>query len=279
MEGINMHVFNRPMIAVLSLIFAVGLHGGCTAAGKAHIKTRLISFDRSRQGVVEKPLSRSLFKKPDDIETISEEVIQRVVNAPLIPEFPARAGVVVLDAPYSRKTYATLTPGDRAPQRLARSLERSRHFVMVSDISPYLVKGQHIEALRALATRYRLKYLVVFNRSFADQTHVNHWAWSWLSVLGIPFAPAYTLQTAGLMEATLMDVRTGTFLFTTQVHLEARQRSTPWSSDEKLEALQLAAARRASQRLAQKFLEKCRNLVRQVKARHQARLVLPKWTG
>jgi len=207
------------------------------------------------------PLTQSLFAKPMERENLSEEVIQRILDAPVEPDFPSRAGVVVLDAPFSRKAYASIEPGDEAPQVLAREIERSRHFVMVSDISPYLANGQHIESLRELATRYRLKYLVIYNRRYVDRSTYNSWGWGWLSLLGIPFLPAYTLQTSGLLEATLLDVRTGTFLFTTQIHLEARERTTPFGTEEKIGRLQRRASRNAAELLARRFLAKCNRLV------------------
>jgi hypothetical protein len=210
------------------------------------------------------PLTRSLFEKPRERENLSEDVLQKILNAPVEPEFPARAGVVVLSRPFSRSSYPSLEPGDEAPQLLAREIERSRHFVMVSDVSPYLADGQHIESLRELATRYRLKYLVVMNVRYTDRSRVNSWGWGWLSVVAIPFLPAYTLQTTGLMEATLLDVRTGTFLFTTQVHVRATNRTTPWGTDEKLIDLQRMASRKAAQRLAQLFLGKCNRLMAEV---------------
>jgi len=206
-------------------------------------------------------LTRSLFDKPLDRANLSEDVIQRIVNAPIDPEFPARAGVVVLSRPFTRSAYASLEPGDEAPQLLARELERSAHFVMVSDISPYLADGQHIESLRELATRYRLKYLVVLNTRFVDRSRVNRRGWGWLSVVGIPFLPAYTLRTQGLMEATLLDVRTGTFLFTSQVQIKATDRTTPFGTDEKHTDLQRDASLRAARELGRAFLGKCNRLV------------------
>jgi hypothetical protein len=205
-------------------------------------------------------LTESLFHKPADRDNLSEEVIARILNSPIELEFPARVGVVALDHPFSSSAYATLEPGEEAPQILAQDMEKSRHFVMVSDISPYLAEGQSIESLRELATRYRLKYLVIFNARFADQSHVNSWGWGWISVLGIPFVPAYTLQTAGLLEATLLDVRTGTFLFTTQIHLSAMASTTPFSTEDKLKHLQQEASRKAVRLLASKFLTKCNRL-------------------
>ena len=216
------------------------------------------------------PLTRSLFEKPRERDNLSEDVIQKIVNAPVEPDFPSRAGVVVLSRPFTRSSYPSLEPGDEAPQLLAREIEHSRHFVMVSDISPYLADGQHIESLRELATRYRLKYLVVMNVRYADRSHLNRWGWGWLSVIGIPFLPAYTLQTAGLMEATLLDVRTGTFLFTTQVHVKATDHTTPFGTGAKLADLQRTASRKAAQRLAQLFLSKCNRLVAEVERQRKA---------
>jgi hypothetical protein len=257
------------MTRVLLTLAALGLCAGC-AAQKPLIRTRLVNLEAGPAAAA--PLTRSLFKKPQDRENLDEDVIQRVIGAPLQPEFPARAGVLVLDAPFTRKAYAALTPGDRAPQILARRLERDRHFVMVSDISPHLVKGQGIEAIRELAARYRLRYLVIFNRRFDDRRRVNRWGWSWISLVAIPFAPAYTYRTTGLLEATLMDVRTGTFLFTTQVHIEATQRATPWSGDDKLAAMELEAAQEAALKLSSKFLAKCRRLVSYARVEGGARV-------
>jgi hypothetical protein len=251
---------------LLLVVFVVFVFGAGCAAQKEVMRAQVVTVDHGRQPAA---LERSLFKKPTHRENLAEDVIQRVINAPLRPEFPARAGVLILDAPFSRKSYSSLTPGDQAPQLLARRLEHSKHFVMVSDISPYLVNGQEIEALRELATRYRLKYLVIFNRRFTDGSELNRWGWAWLSLVGIPFAPAYTLRSTGLLEATLMDVRTGTFLFTTQVHIHASRTSTPWSQDRKLAAMELRAGRQAALRLADRFLAKCRRLVRHARVERQ----------
>jgi hypothetical protein len=150
---------------------------------------------------------------------------------------------------------------------VAREIEASSHFVMVSDISPYLADGQHIESLRELATRYRLKYLVVLNTRYVDRSRVNRWGWGWLSLIGIPFLPAYSLRTDGLMEATLLDVRTGTFLFTTQVHIRAADSVTPFGTTEKLAVLQRDASRRAARLLARAFVGKCNRLVAEVARR------------
>ena len=132
---------------------------------------------------------------------------------------------------------------------------------MVTDISPYLADGQSVESLRELATRYRLKYLVAMNTRYSGRSYPNRWGWGSLSLVGIPLLPAYTLRTAGLTEATLLDVRIGTFLFTTQVHVTAVDKTNPFRTDEKLAELQRAASRTSARYLAQLFVEKCSRLV------------------
>lgn len=258
------------LLVAAATLAASGCGGGALRATKAQ-------FVLTETGPAAAPrkLTRSLFNKPADRQNLSEETIQRVLDAPLDPNFPARAGVVVLDAPFTRSAYSRLDPGDRAPQQLARQLERSQHFKLVSDISPHLAQGQNIETLRELATRYRLAYLVIFNRAFEDRSHYNHWGWAWLTLVGIPFVPAYTLQTEGIMEATLLDVRTGTFLFTVQAHIKAGGRTTPFSSASKLAGLQRKTASKAVAMMARRFLAKCNRLANDARARKAARAADP----
>ena len=245
---------NLILITCLSLLAATGC-GGLT---RAHSTLNVTEMTNEMAGP--ERLTHSIFAKPKDRENLKEEDIARVLDAPVEIELPARAGLVVLDAPFSRAAYAHLEPGDRAPQLLARAIEKSRHFKLVSDISSHLADGQHMEGLRELAARYRLKYLVVMTRRFADRSHVNGFGWAWLSVVGIPFAPAYTLRTEGLFEASLMDVRTGTFLFTTQVHTQAWKRDTPFGSDRAMCRLKRTASLEAVKVLARRFMARCDRL-------------------
>ena len=247
----------RPLILISCFLIIPA--SGCGGLTRSHTTLKVTELANVDQGP--RRLTHSVFAKPKDRENLKEEDIARVLDAPVEVELPARAGLVVLDAPFSRAAYASLEPGDRAPQMLARSIERSRHFKLVSDISPHLAHGQHVEGLRELAARYRLKYLVVLTRRFADRSHVNGFGWTWLSVVGIPFAPAYTVRTEGLFEASLMDVRTGTFLFTTQVHAQAWKRDTPFAAERVLTRLQRTASLEAVKVLARRFMARCDRLV------------------
>ena len=249
---------NSPLITLAFLtLFAAG---GCAGHTKTHTSLQVSTLTGAGQSA---HLTHSVFAKPKDRDNLKEEDIARVLDAPVEVELPARAGLVVLDAPFSRAAYAHLEPGDRSPQLLARSIEKSKHFKLVSDISPHLADGQHVEGLRELAARYRLKYLVVLTRKFADRSHVNNYGWAWLSVVGIPFAPAYTVRTEGLFEASLMDVRTGTFLFTSQVHAQAWRRETPFKADRARDQLQRSASLKAVKLLAKQFMRRCDRLAKE----------------
>ena len=68
-----------------------------------------------------------------------------------------------------------------------------------------------------------------------------------------------------------MDVRTGTFLFTAQVHVNARERTTPFATGAKLRALKHRANTRAVRRLAREVVAQCR-MIRQEATRQRAEL-------
>ncbi|MCC6750926.1 MAG: hypothetical protein IT371_24940 [Deltaproteobacteria bacterium] len=254
----------RTRLVALALVLAsVGPLPGCASTASFRLSAARGVSPAAAPAPGPQLLTESPFRKPYERENLSEEVLQRVINAPVAPEFPARAGLVVLDAPFTRRAYSGLVPGDDAPQRLARRIERSRFFVMVSDIAPELADGQHLESLREVAARYRLKYLVVFSRKYVDRSGVNALGWTWLTVLGVPFVPAYTLRASVLAEATLLDVRTGTLLFSTQLHGEGAERTTPFAVDGKLKRLQQQVSRLVVDALAERFLERCRRLAAQ----------------
>jgi|GEM_PF-4389343 rhombotail lipoprotein len=256
----------KPIIRIILVPYLMSIAlGGCAAQHKSlaaatTIRPARADGQHAAKMAAPRPLNRSFFRKGHDRKTLAEDVIQKVINSPLELEFPARAGVVLLGSPYKRGAYSALVPGDRAPQQLATELEKSDYFTIVSDISPHLASGEHIEDLRRLATRYRLKYLIVLSRSFADHSHYNNWGWTWATLLGIPLAPSYTVDTTGLFEATVLDVKTATFLFTAHAHLRAKADTRPFSIEEKLAATQRRLGTKAATLLGERILEKCNRL-------------------
>lgn len=151
---------------------------------------------------------------------LSEEDLARLLATPAVLEEHARIGVLPVRGPYDPDRDVPLSPVTGA---LAEALEQSGHFDFVTEISTDWPSTGSIAGLRELAARNRCRYLLLSRHRFVDRSWTNPWAWSWITVVGLFAAPAATVETAGLVEATLFDVRTGTLLFTEyeRVHGEA----------------------------------------------------------
>src|SRR5688500_19801965 len=44
--------------------------------------------------------------------------------------------------------------------------------------------------------------ILLYRHRFVDQWYVNGWAWTWPTLIGVFAAPAHTLDSAGVLEAT-----------------------------------------------------------------------------
>jgi rhombotail lipoprotein len=157
-------------------------------------------------------LQRSLFTK-DAVGALTEADLQKVLEAPVDLQFPARVGVVPLAHPFDPAGPVDVATRSIASQKLASTLVGAPYFSHVSDVSTDLPNVGGIEGLRALAARYRLRYLLLYSETFEDQTHLNGWAWLYPTVLGMFVAPGVTVRSQGIAQADLLDVRTGTVLF------------------------------------------------------------------
>jgi len=157
-------------------------------------------------------LQRSLFAK-DSSGALSEEDLQKILESPIDLQFPGRVGVVPLAAPFDPEQPVSIQTRSVAAQSLSRSLKGSPHFSHVSDISTDLPNVGGIEGLRVIAARYRLRYLLLYWEHFEDDTHLNGWAWLYPTLIGMFAAPGVTVESNGLAQAHLIDVRTGTVLF------------------------------------------------------------------
>lgn len=165
-------------------------------------------------------LKESLFSK-DPSGAIGETDLQKVLTTPIDLQFPARVGVVPLAKPFDPRETATVAQRSTAAEELARSLAGTDVFTHVSDVSTELPNQGGIEGLRALAARYRLRYLVLYSERFEDETHLNGWAWLYPTFIGMFAAPGVTIKSRGLLQADLLDVRTGSILFTVVQPLQA----------------------------------------------------------
>src|SRR5207237_3011027 len=141
---------------------------------------------------------------------VSEEGLRAILDAPVRLDPEQRLGVLPVTDSY-RPERAVPLPA--VPAELARSLEAAGLFQATSEISTDWPVDGDIPGLRELAARYRSGYLLLYRHRFVDANHANAWAWLYPTVVGAIVAPSRTLETAGVLEATLFDVRSGTILF------------------------------------------------------------------
>lgn len=170
------------------------------------------------------PIARSMFSK-DSSGSLSEDDLQKILEAPLDLELPARVGVVPLSAPFDAQGNVSLAVRATASRDLARSLQGNAYFSHVSDVSTELPNTGGLEGLRVIAARYRMRYLLLYTERFQDDTHLNNWAWLYPTVIGMFAAPGVTVKSSGLLQADLFDVRTGTILFSVvqPVHVDEKE--------------------------------------------------------
>jgi hypothetical protein len=70
-------------------------------------------------------------------------------------------------------------------------------------------------------------------------------------------APGNTLESFGVIEATLFDVKTGTILFTSFERFEGKRRANVWHVDLKWDSLKESLVEQSTKALAHKVKENC----------------------
>ena len=120
---------------------------------------------------------------------------------------------------------------------------------------------RNVAGMRELATRYRSEYLLLYRHRFVDQSWTNGWGWAYLTVLGSLAVPSHTVETAGVLEATLFDVKTGTLLFTVFERTHEESDLNVWNNDVKLRRMKEKQVREAAVKLTDRVMSKVRSLV------------------
>jgi rhombotail lipoprotein len=206
-------------------------------------------------------LTRSLYSK-DQSGSLTEGDLQRVLESPIDLEFPARVGVVPLAEPFEAKGPVAIGVRSVAARDLARSLIGHPHFSHVSDISTDLPNVGGIEGLRTIAARYRLRYLLLYSERFEDATHLNGWAWLYPTVIGMFVAPGVTVESRGIAQADLLDVRTGTVLFSVVQPMEVSKQEWMIGAGRSHRQAQADAASSAAKALAKRVGAQTNELVK-----------------
>lgn len=198
------------------------------------------------------PLDRSLFSR-DLTGSVTESDLQRILQSQLDVEFPFRLGVVALDQPFRAEAEAPVAEQGIAATVMADAIKGSSRFSHVTNVSTALPNPQGLEGLRTIAARYRLRYLLICSSRLEGRTHLNNWAWLYPTVVGIVLAPGVTVGSQGIVEASLLDVKTGTVLFTATEPFETS--SVAWV---------IGAARKHARDDSQAIAEATERLARQV---------------
>lgn len=195
------------LLASLPVLFALAGCGG--AAPMAAEPSQAQAMPAAAPPPV---LQRSYYSK-DMNGSLSEDDLQRVLEAPIDLELPARIGVVPLAEPFEPKGSVPINVRNTASHHFAKALMGNAAFSQVTDISTDLPNVGGIEGLRVIAARYRLRYLVLYSERYEDATHLNGWAWLYPTVVGMFLVPGVTVESQGFAQADFLDVRTGTILF------------------------------------------------------------------
>lgn len=145
--------------------------------------------------------------------SVGEADLQTSLGSSIDLQFPARLGIVPLAQPFDPKGKVSLHVRHVAATEVGLNLMGTKFYTQVSDVDTSLPNVGGIEGLRAIASRYRVRYLLLYSEHFEDTTHLNGWAWTYPTIVGMFVAPAVTVESSGVAQADLLDVRTGTILF------------------------------------------------------------------
>ena len=193
----------------------------------------------------------------DTTGAISQADLDTILAAPVFLEDKARIGVVMVGDRYALESGV---PTAGVPGVLARTLQDSGLFEVTTEVSADWPTDGGIAGLREIAARYRAEYLLLYRHRFVSRTYANGWGWTFPTLIGLVVAPARTLETAGVLEATMFDVRTGTILFTVYERVHATEDATLWSPSRKLSDLQLRLLQKGAASLAEQVVQKTRVL-------------------
>jgi rhombotail lipoprotein len=206
-------------------------------------------------------LERSHFSR-DELGAIDESGLQHVLSTPIDLVFPARVGVVPLAEPFTAEGDVSIESRSLASAHVAERLRGYAPFSHVSDVSTDLPNVGGLEGLRAIAARYRLRYLLLVSQRFEDDTHVNGWAALYPTIIGIFVTPSVTVASRGVLEADLLDVRTGTVLLSVVEPMAVESQTFAIGADREHRAEQQEAAREAAARLAKRIKVQTNELLR-----------------
>lgn len=228
--------FRHASVLICSLV--VLLCAGCGAKQMHMASARMAEAPTSAAAAqpMPPPLEKSVFAR-DPQGQLTEENLQKILAAPIELDLPARVGVIpVLTATDWRGP----SPDYHVPAGVApfvRTLRGAEPFSLITEIMPIPSGALGMEALREVAARYRLRYVILYREVLAKKKKANRWAFGYATAVGALFLPGQQHEVYGYIEATMFDVKTGTLMFTARRAVQASKRNNVWYQDDKIAAM------------------------------------------
>src|SRR5690606_5272872 len=141
---------------------------------------------------------------------------------------------------------------------LVKRLRKDAAFSLVTEMMPIPSGALGMEALREIAARYRLRYVILYREVLAKRGHLNSWAWGYATLVGALFLPGQRQEVHGYIEASMFDVKTGLLMFTTRRAIQAAQSTNQWHKQAKLDKLAALATSKFAPELAADVLSDLR---------------------
>ncbi len=256
-------------------VLLVCLASGCGAAAYRSAAMPAAAMARAAQQEPPPPLDHSLFARNPD-GTISEQELQTILDSPIELELPARVGVLPV---MSAKDWRGPSPDYEVPtgvSEFVKKMRASELYTLVTEIMPIPSGALGMEALRAIAVRYRLRYVVLYREVYVRQERSNGWTWGYASIIGAFFLPGQTLRVGGYLEASMFDVKTGLLMFTVRRAVSARRESNVWHRDDKLAAMEATLAQKFAPDLAQDVWTATEQLTEAIRVEDERRAARPR---
>ncbi len=216
------------------------------------------------------PLERSLFDKSPQ-GALTEEALQKILAAPIELELPARVGVLPIQ---TATDWRGPGPDSKVPAGVAplvKTLRADPAFSLVTQTMVIPSGALGMEALREIAARYRLRYLLLYREVLAKGSRLNPWAWGYATIVGALFLPGKRQEVYGYTEVSMFDVKTGLLMFTTRRAITASQTTNQWHQQEKVEQLAANAVAKFAPELALDALADLRRFASAAEAENMRR--------
>ena len=231
-----------PLCPTALIVVITAISAGTSGCGASRMQSaRMAAAPMAQMADAPAPLQRSVFDK-DPHGQLSEDQIQSILAAPIELILPARVGVLpVITASDWRGPSPDFGRSAIGVTPLVNGLRKTTSFSLVTQMMPIPSGALGMEALRETASRYRLRYLILYREVIAPQTRLNGWAFGYATGLGALFLPGKSYSAQGYIEASMFDVKTGILLFTTRRSIMASHDDNEWHEADKLGALVNAA--------------------------------------